>query len=263
MTYSDLLGYKDRFDKIRIGQITSDIDEKGQVSVIWLDGEPGGQNEISLSYPCYDNSQAGPGWGVEYGLGKGMIGIFGFLKDNHAMVLGTLVSRVYNSNVGYDKTRRIQTGELRLTSKTGAMVYLDNLGGVYVSGATGNAGATGAIGSNVHISSNGQIDLIGISGASISITDKGIVNILANTANIVTEKGNCLAQLSTDGITMTGDTINLNQTNGNKVIVKENSIILGSGSETIILDGVVTKHCLCPFLGAPHPEASLTVLAEK
>lgn len=119
----------DRFKKIRVGQIISDIDDRGCIDVRWLDCEAGGQSNILISYPAYDNINS---WGVEYGFSKGMVGIFGFLEDNHAVLLTTIISKIPNKNVGYDKTKKIKSGEIRLTSLKNAQIYFDLLGNLFL-----------------------------------------------------------------------------------------------------------------------------------
>jgi hypothetical protein len=117
----------DRFQKIRLGQIISDIDGNGEVDVRWLDGEPGGQSKVLISFPAFNNVD-NPPWGIEFGFSKGVVGLFGFLVDNHAVLLSTIVSKIKNKGVGYDKTQKIQSGEIRISSKNSAQIYWDLAG---------------------------------------------------------------------------------------------------------------------------------------
>ena len=122
----------DRFRKIRLGQIVSDINDNGEVDVNWLDGEAGGQSRISITYPAFNNNDIQP-WGVELGFGRGMVGVFGFITDNHAVILGCIISKVKGKQVGYDKTNQIKTGEFRIRSKNGAEVYWNLAGDLVLS----------------------------------------------------------------------------------------------------------------------------------
>jgi hypothetical protein len=114
----------DRFSSLRLGQVLKDLDENGMYSVRWLDTEAGGQSNVFITYPYFNNS-TNPPWGIECGIEKGTIGIFGFLSDNHAVLLSTIISWINNYNVGFDKTGKIKSGEIRITSKNGAKVYMD------------------------------------------------------------------------------------------------------------------------------------------
>lgn len=147
----------DRFKKLRIGQFSSDIDANGQVSVKWLDGEPGGQSNISISYPGLNNAVDLP-YGLEVGHGKGTVGIFGFIADNHAILLTTIISKVVGKEVGYDKTQKIKSGEIRASSKTGSKLFLDEDGNVEIS-STNQILITMANGLSITFSNTGKIDL--------------------------------------------------------------------------------------------------------
>jgi hypothetical protein len=110
----------------------SDIDDVGKFDVSWLDGEAGGQSKISLTYPAFNNTGSKP-WGMECGIGRGVVGVFGFLSNNQAVLLTTLTSRIVGKGVGYDKTDEIKSGEFRTSSKFGAKVYLDGAGNLILS----------------------------------------------------------------------------------------------------------------------------------
>lgn len=122
----------DRFNRLRVGMIISDIDVNGVYEVSWLDGEAGGQSKISLTYPAINNTDSTP-WGIECGVGRGVVGVFGFLSNNQAVLLTTLTSRITGKGVGYDKTDEIKTGEFRISSKLKARVYLDAAGNLTLS----------------------------------------------------------------------------------------------------------------------------------
>lgn len=50
---------------------------------------------------------------------------------------------------------------------------------------------------------------------------------------------------------------------GDLVVDMATSVKLGGEALTAALDGVVTKSCICAFTGAPHPDASTSVMAKK
>lgn len=168
----------DRFKKMRIGQLSSDIDTNGQVSVKWLDGEPGGQSNISLSYPGFNNAVDLP-YGLEVGHGKGTVGIFGFISDNHAILLTTIISKVIGKEVGYDKTQKIKSGEIRASSKTGSKLFLDESGNVALD-STNQILITMANGLSITFSDTGKIDLT--TADEINITCKKL-NLKTDTTN--------------------------------------------------------------------------------
>jgi hypothetical protein len=164
-----LEGSLDRFKKLRIGQLVSDISDVGEVNVTWLDGEPGGQSNIVITYPGINNVPEIP-YGVEIGHGKGTVGVFGFIKDNHAIMLATIISKVKNKKVGYDKTQKIRSGEFRATSKKGSKLYLADDG-------------------NVNIYSTNEIEIALANGAKLTFTSDGKINIDTSTeVNITCSK---------------------------------------------------------------------------
>lgn len=165
----------DRFKKLRIGQLTTDIDDKGQVTVNWLDGEPGGQSNIQISYPGLNNSSEIPN-GIEIGHGRGTVGVFGFIADNHAVLLVTIISKVSGKQVGYDKTDEIKSGEVRIISKTGSKIFLDQNGNIDVN-CTNQILINMANGLSVSLSNTGKVD----------ITTKDEINITCKKLNLKTD----------------------------------------------------------------------------
>jgi hypothetical protein len=173
-----LINTLDRFKRLRIGQIVSDIDSNGEISVSWLDGEPGGQDSIQISFPGYNNTT--PQYGVEIGIGKGVVGVFGFITDNHAIFLTSIISKVKNKGVGYDKTQKIQSGEFRITSKPGSKIFLDN---------DGNITLTVVKNLNINISNN----------ISLTISDDGKISL--NTPNTITFTCSGMTVNTNNGVT--------------------------------------------------------------
>ena len=154
---NSLLSGIDRFRKLRIGQLASDIDENGEVTVNWFDGEPGGQNTVLISFPGLNNSGS-VATGVEIGHGKGTVGIFGFITDNHTVLLSTVISKIKGKQVGYDKTRKIKSGEVRATSKTGSNIFLDENGNVSIN-STNELLITMSNGASLTFASDGKVTL--------------------------------------------------------------------------------------------------------
>lgn len=152
-----LLESVDRYKKIRLGQLASDINENGLVDVSWLDGEPGGQSNIMISYPGFNNTGSIP-YGLEIGHGKGTVGIFGFISDNHAVLLSTIISKVIGKKVGYDKTEQIKSGEIRATSNTGSKVFLAQNGDVDIHSSNAIQ-ISMANGFTLTFSTSGKVDL--------------------------------------------------------------------------------------------------------
>jgi hypothetical protein len=120
-----------RFDKIRLGKVTDNIDDDGLYTVTWLDGDLGGQQKVAISYPLINNADSKT-WGIECGIGKGTIGVFGFLATNLTVLLTTLTSRRLETDAGYKKTEKIKTGEFRITSKGGAKISMLSDGNVTI-----------------------------------------------------------------------------------------------------------------------------------
>jgi hypothetical protein len=185
----DIFGPDDRFIKIRIGKIVSiytkgdDKRAPGELDVLWLDGEPGGQSRIPFLYPCfsvYQTDSEKNNWGIECGYDVGMIGVFGFLKDNLAILLGTVLPSVkqdqntneYTTNTGYNLTDKIQPGEFRITSKTGARIYLDSIGGIRIS--TGKVTLRLWENGNLTVDTDGYVD-IGAKGILLGGGEKRLV----------------------------------------------------------------------------------------
>lgn len=206
----------DRYRKLRIGQLKNDIDPiSGLVDVIWMDGDIGGQSQVQLSYPMYTVLNGQP-WGLELGYGKGTIAVFGFLTDNHAVILTTLISKP-----GYAKGKNggIKSGEIRITSKAAGQVYLDLQGNVLITDGPANStirlnkagqnitidvpgggikfgvidtgspkltGMKAQSASTFSLLVKGNIELSTESGSSVSINNDGVQIEVGNPANGVT-----------------------------------------------------------------------------
>jgi hypothetical protein len=141
-----------KYNKIRLGYITRALSVPnpnprgaipGTIDVQWLDGEIGGQTNVPLNYPAFNNRDENP-WGMELGISEGMIGVFGFDSSNISFFLGAITSQENKSGTGYQKKRPsitgfddndnptydngIKSGEFRIRSQQGATVYWDTNG---------------------------------------------------------------------------------------------------------------------------------------
>lgn len=229
----------DRFRKIRVGYINSQIDPAtGTISVLWLDGDVGGQSNICLSLPIFNNVDTP--WGIELGYDVGMLGVFGFLTDNHAVLLTTLLSQTQStpkSSTGYGKTKKILSGQLRFTSKAQASIFFDTPGNLILS-TTQNTARLNVDGSINIQNSNSSINMA--TNGAITITSKSDVNmnVTGNTNLNITGDTN----LTTTGNTeiSSGGNVNISAQNGNAAIeVTDAGVNIDAGTNLVNINGGV------------------------
>lgn len=223
-------GSFDRFRKIRVGIITPPgiNTETGEVNVKWLDGDVGGQSQILISYPAFNNLDQIP-WGIEYGYSEGMMCVFGFLTSNRAVILTTLISNQNISDlqnnklgVGYNKTEKIKSGEFRFTSKFKGRLYLDLAGNVLLHTPT----------NSILLNQTGKQIVLDDMGVSITMSSP-----TPSTASLTINAPNS-SQVIIDntGITVNGQNVKVNATSTVDV-ESSGTVVINSSSNTTINSG--------------------------